>query len=55
MRKSLSETIRTVDNNLVSNMCSIISGLIPKSSARLHDDFLSFKKFLEKIFVFAIT
>ena len=55
VRKNLKELIVTVDNNLISSTCMLISALIPPNSPRLHDEFQIFKRFLEKVFVFAIT
>ncbi|CAG9317056.1 unnamed protein product [Blepharisma stoltei] len=55
IRRNLNEYINTMDSSLVVNLCSLVKALVPANCPRLNDEFPSFKKFIEKVFVFCVT
>jgi dynein heavy chain len=56
IRRGLSEPIPTMNNSLVQSVCNIIRALTrPRVCPRLRDDFEYFKKYIEKVFLFAVT
>jgi dynein heavy chain len=56
LRKNLNEPIPTVDNSLVMSLCSLLKALLhPDSCKRLADEFDQLKKYIDKIFMFAMV
>jgi dynein heavy chain len=54
IRRSLSEPIPTMDNSLIASLCNLIKALT-QDSPRLVDEIDYAKKYVDKIFVFALT